>query len=80
MSTSSQETAINPAPSVALPPRDSALKTNQPPVWAITASETTDPTPLTAKCARDSRIDGVCCKELKNDDRHLIDPDVVRDV
>lgn len=68
------------APSVALPPRDSQVKTNKPPVWPIEASATPDATPLAAKCARDSRTDGVCCKELKNDDRHLIDPDVVRDV
>lgn len=80
MSTSSQETVNDPPTSVALPPRDSQVKTNKPPVWPITATETTDASVMTAKCARQTRPDGVCCKELKNDDRHLIDPDVVRDV
>jgi VIT1/CCC1 family predicted Fe2+/Mn2+ transporter len=38
-------------------------------------------TPLPSKCARQERADGVCCKDLKGDDeRTLIDPDVVRDV
>ena len=39
-------------------------------------------TPLLAKCDRHStRRDGVCCKELKGEDeRSLVDPDVVRDV
>ncbi|THU89392.1 hypothetical protein K435DRAFT_821422 [Dendrothele bispora CBS 962.96] len=39
-------------------------------------SETTT---LTPKCARNSRADSVCCKELKAEERMLIDPDVVRD-
>jgi hypothetical protein len=38
-------------------------------------------TPLTSKCARNDRADGICCKDLKGEDeRTLIDPDVVRDV
>ncbi|KAG8842018.1 hypothetical protein FRB96_006451 [Tulasnella sp. 330] len=50
-----------------------------PPVWAISSTEDA---PLPAKCDRhvDSR-EGVCCKELKGEDeRTLVDPDVVRDV
>jgi vacuolar iron transporter family protein len=53
----------------------------RPPVWAIDAVEGTQEAPLQAKCSRhgDERR-GVCCKELKPDDeRQLIDPDVVRD-
>jgi len=37
-------------------------------------------TPAAAKCSRTSRADGVCCKELVDEERTLIDPDVVRDV
>ncbi|KAK0223973.1 VIT family-domain-containing protein [Armillaria fumosa] len=80
MSTSSQSTVADSAPAVALPGRNSSLKGRKPPVWPIEASETTLPTPLPAKCARDSRENGICCKELKSEERHLIDPDVVRDV
>jgi vacuolar iron transporter family protein len=55
-------------------------RVSKPPVWPIEASES-GPAPLAAKCARNSRVDGICCKELKDDDeRTLIDPDVVRDV
>ncbi|KAI0036979.1 membrane fraction protein [Vararia minispora EC-137] len=56
---------------------------NKPPVWAIDATASdAPPAPLPAKCARhvEGRA-GVCCKELKGDDeRELIDPDVVRDI
>jgi VIT1/CCC1 family predicted Fe2+/Mn2+ transporter len=66
---------------VALPRRaDDGTKATKPPVWPITNSVTNDPTPLSAKCDRISRADGVCCKELKQEERTLIDPDVVRDV
>ncbi|KAG1750399.1 VIT family-domain-containing protein [Suillus paluster] len=52
----------------------------KPPVWPLDASGTITP-PLPAKCDRNDRQDGVCCKELKDeDDRTLVDPDVVRDV
>jgi VIT1/CCC1 family predicted Fe2+/Mn2+ transporter len=38
-------------------------------------------TPLPAKCSRHTREGEVCCQELKGEDeRQLIDPDVVRDV
>ncbi|KAH9038689.1 DUF125-domain-containing protein [Lactarius deliciosus] len=54
---------------------------NKPPIWAIDASGPSVQTPLPAKCARHSREGEVCCQELKGDDeRQLIDPDVVRDV
>ena len=50
------------------------------PVWPILASESGTSTPLAAKCARTTREDGVCCKELLKEERTLINPDVVRDV
>lgn len=73
------------APSVPLHSKaDSTTRKNQPPVWPIEISEATDTpeVPLPAKCSRnDHPRDGVCCKELIGDDeRQLIDPDVVRDV
>jgi VIT1/CCC1 family predicted Fe2+/Mn2+ transporter len=51
-------------------------------VWAIDSSATTEQPPLGAKCARHvNDRNGVCCKELKDDDeRQLVDPDIVRDV
>ncbi|KAI0061226.1 DUF125-domain-containing protein [Artomyces pyxidatus] len=69
--------------SVPLPGRrNSGSANNKPPVWAIDASAPTISAPLPAKCSRHStNREGVCCKELKGDDeRILIDPDVVRDV
>ncbi|KAI0315289.1 VIT family-domain-containing protein [Amylostereum chailletii] len=70
--------------SVRLPSRSEAAPSgNKPPVWAISDSaEPSVPTPLPAKCSRhQSERDGVCCKELKGDDeRELVDPDVVRDI
>ncbi|KAF8153277.1 VIT family-domain-containing protein [Crassisporium funariophilum] len=66
---------------VPLPPRpDNPVKQRKPPVWPIDASEPGVHTPPAAKCARNAREDGICCKELKHDERTLIDPDVVRDV
>ncbi|KAG2337807.1 DUF125-domain-containing protein [Suillus weaverae] len=51
-----------------------------PPVWPLDASGTLTP-PSLANCDRNDRLDGVCCKDLKEeDDRTLIDPDVIRDV
>ena len=72
------------APSVPLPHRHAAeaSSSNKPPVWSINHSEGAQPAPLPAKCDRhEPDRSGVCCKELKGDDeRTLIDPDVVRDV
>ncbi|THH11301.1 hypothetical protein EW146_g8086 [Bondarzewia mesenterica] len=63
--------------------RDSATLKNKPPVWALENSIAPSVSqPLTTKCARhETSRSGVCCKELKGDDeRRLVDPDVVRDV
>ncbi|KIP05608.1 hypothetical protein PHLGIDRAFT_14405 [Phlebiopsis gigantea 11061_1 CR5-6] len=73
------------APSVPLPSRNASDQTvgKKPPVWAISASApAAPPAPLPAKCDRHQPgRSGVCCKELKDDDeRTLVDPDVVRDV
>ncbi|KAF7342152.1 hypothetical protein MVEN_01802900 [Mycena venus] len=78
MSSSSNST---PAPSVPLPRPEHAENPTKPPVWAIdSVAPTSQPIPMPARCSRHVRPDGVCCKELKGDDRTLIDPDIVRDV
>jgi hypothetical protein len=57
------------------------LTKNKPPVWAIDSSGPSVQTPLPAKCARHTREGEVCCQELKGEDeRQLLDPDVIRDV
>lgn len=79
---SSETTPLNPSniAAVPLPRRSDADRNPKPPVWPLNSSPSHD-APLAAKCARTSQPDGVCCKELKGDDeRTLIDPDVVRDV
>ncbi|EJF61757.1 hypothetical protein DICSQDRAFT_136275 [Dichomitus squalens LYAD-421 SS1] len=72
------------APSVRLPHRrgSDTLASNKPPVWSINHSACPQPAPLPAKCDRhEPQRSGVCCKELRGDDeRTLVDPDVVRDV
>ncbi|CAE6524510.1 unnamed protein product [Rhizoctonia solani] len=68
---------------VALPKRQLSNDklNNKPPVWSINSTSDQDP-PLPSKCDRNSQSrEGICCKELKGDDeRNLIDPDIVRDV
>ncbi|KAK7062804.1 Protein ccc1 [Paramarasmius palmivorus] len=83
MSTSSSSTVNeHSAPQVALPRRqhDSVSKSTKPPVWPIDNAVGSETAPLNAKCAQSQMPDGVCCKQLKEDERQLIDPDVVRDV
>lgn len=75
---STSESTITPA--VPLRRGDANSKSQKAPVWAIDAAEPGVAAPLPAKCARHSRADGICCKELKGDERTLIDPDIVRDV
>ncbi|KAG1740580.1 VIT family-domain-containing protein [Suillus lakei] len=73
------ESNSNGTAAVSLPNREGNMKT-KPPVWPLDSSGTLTP-PLPAKCDRNDRRDGVCCKDLKDeDDRTLIDPDIVRDV
>ena len=68
------------APAVPLPRQNAGDIGSKPPVWSI--SESAVPAPLPSKCFRhEPARSGVCCKELKGDDeRTLVDPDVVRDV
>ncbi|GJE86378.1 VIT family-domain-containing protein [Phanerochaete sordida] len=73
------------APSVPLPHRGAADATisKKPPVWSISEQgPVADQVPLPAKCDRHiPGRSGVCCKDLKDEDeRTLVDPDVVRDV
>ena len=85
---SSDTTPSQPAIAVALPPRPrSAEDINQtnkkPPVWSLQQSSAIDApeVPLPAKCDRHGQPGGICCKELKDDDeRQLVDPNVVRDM
>ena len=69
--------------SVPLPRATGSIRSpkNKPLVWAIDASGPSVQAPLPAKCDRHTREGGVCCQDLKGEDeRQLIDPDVVRDV
>lgn len=77
--------------SVPLPKRDanasgeSALPAKKPPVWPIdrlgSAAGSSLTLPMASKCGRHQNgRRGVCCKELKREERHLIDPDVMRDI
>ncbi|KAI6033108.1 VIT family-domain-containing protein [Pisolithus orientalis] len=53
----------------------------KPPVWALESANPGVPLPLHAKCGRHGRQGDICCKDLKDDDdRTLVDPDIVRDV
>lgn len=64
---------------VPLPQHRDASPRSKSPVWALDSSNGNDPLP--AKCDRRGREGGVCCQELKDeDDRTLVNPDIVRDV
>jgi len=81
--TSTHQVSTSTATAVPLPNKDdmSASSTHKsPPVWSLESNRTSTP-PLTEKCDRLSRQDGICCKDLKGeDDRTLIDPDIIRDI
>ncbi|KAF5341448.1 hypothetical protein D9758_014730 [Tetrapyrgos nigripes] len=79
-STRTMNDSTNNPPSVPIRRPNNPNGTGAPPIWPIENSVDSETTPLTAKCARNSRADGICCKELKAEERTLIDPDVVRDV
>ena len=77
------------APSVPLPYRRSRVKLNtihknQPPIGSVEEAPGPDmpSAPLQAKfSAHGDERRGVCCRELIGDDeRQLVDPDIVRDV
>ena len=69
------------APAVPLPRQNAGDIGAKPPVWSIN-NTIGDQVPPAAKCDRhEPTRDGVCCKDLINDDeRTLVDPDVIRDV
>lgn len=63
---------------VPLPARaDSDTTSEKQRVWDVVAPE--PGTPID-KCERLTRTDGVCCREFIEEQRTLIDPDIVRDV
>ncbi|BGP45281.1 Protein ccc1 [Rhodotorula kratochvilovae] len=84
MATPREPVAANTAPgaaAVALPSRQKRTDGTNAPVWSLegSASSTTD-VPLAAKCDLHNRERTVCCRDLKGEDeRHLINPDIVRD-
>ncbi|KAF9473238.1 membrane fraction protein [Pholiota conissans] len=81
MSVHSTSSASSTPTAVLLPPRPETLtKNKKPPVWPIDDAASGVQPPTAAKCARNAREDGVCCKDLIPVERTLIDPDVVRDV
>ncbi|KDE08644.1 hypothetical protein MVLG_01104 [Microbotryum lychnidis-dioicae p1A1 Lamole] len=66
----------------------SAAPTSAAPVWSLQAGPETSlngnanaEVPLASKCDQHNRERTICCRELKGDDeRSLVDPDVVRDI
>lgn len=77
----SSDNATGHPASVPLPTKlSTSLSQSKSPVWPIENAEGGIETPLISKCARTSRAGGVCCKELRKDERTLINPDIVRDV
>ncbi|KAG1778714.1 VIT family-domain-containing protein [Suillus placidus] len=82
-STHQASTSTTGTTAVSLPNRDAMSNRSvnkPPPVWSLESNGTLTP-PLTEKCDRHGRQDGICCKDLNDEDnRTLIDPDVVRDV
>lgn len=81
MSFASSDNTQSPTPVVTpLPLREGDRTRHRPPVWPIQAAVSQVDIPSSAKCARHSRADGTCCKELIKEERTLINPDTVRDV
>ncbi|ORY80749.1 membrane fraction protein [Leucosporidium creatinivorum] len=69
------------AGSVSLPPRTKPAEGAKP-VWSLQAGPGgSDQVPLASKCDQHNRERTICCRDLKGDDeRSLIDPDIVRDI
>ena len=64
---------------VTVPPlSNTSVNQQKPPVWPINGSVPGVPTPPAAGCVTPE--DGVCCKDAVDNERTLVDPDVVRDV
>ncbi|GAA5996883.1 Ccc1p [Rhodotorula paludigena] len=75
-------TASGAAASVALPKRQTPREGSSAPVWSLdNSADSSADVPLGAKCDLHNRERTVCCRDLKGDDeRSLIDPDVVKDI
>lgn len=71
--------ASNGSFAVPLPQHRDTTLGSKPPAWSLDSSNRNDPVPVI--CDRHGREGGVCCQELKDeDDRTLVNPDIVRDV
>ncbi|KAM0792756.1 hypothetical protein ACM66B_002530 [Microbotryomycetes sp. NB124-2] len=81
VTTSSSAANAQPGASVALPRRQQQQDGHKP-VWSLQEGPDTEETvPLASKCDQHNRERTICCRELKgDDDRSLIDPDIVRDI
>jgi len=63
--------------SVPLKTRADTKESEKQRVWEVVTPEPSTPID---KCARRSRPDGVCCRGFIQEQRTLVDPDIVRDV
>lgn len=85
MAPSEHEAQLSPA-SLPLPKNADSNASKKPTgtVWpTINAPEHSPDLPLaspSAKCVNTTHPDGVCCRDLLQEERTLIDPDIVRDV
>ena len=74
-------TETNRAVAVPISLHNNSANTPKQPIWTLESTNGGISPPLQAKCDKHGRQGGICCKDLKDDDdRTLIDPDVVRDV
>ena len=64
----------------AVPLQRTTKNTQKPVVWPINPPERSVELPASNKCMNTSRPDGICCRDLVQEERTLIDPDIVRDV
>lgn len=66
----------------AVPLQRTTKNPQKPMVWPINPpnSELSQESPSSNKCVNTSHPDGVCCRDLFQEERTLIDPDIVRDV
>jgi len=64
----------------AVPLPRSANIHKKPVVWPIDPPEHETESAFLGKCVNTTPPDGVCCKDLIEEERTLIDPDIVRDV
>jgi len=63
-----------------LPRHTDARIGSEPSVWVLHSSNGDVPLLADSECDRRDTEGGVCCKDLKDGDRTLFNPDIVRDV